>query len=86
MTELLKQPQYSPMDACDQVVSIWSVNEGYADKVELKDIARFEKGLLSFVHERLPRLDDIIHSGKKLDEGQLKALRRVVEEYAESFA
>ena len=85
MTELLKQPQYSPMEACDQVVSIWAVNEGYADKVELKDIARFEKGLLSFVHERLPRLDDIINSGKKLDEGQIKALRLVVEEYAESF-
>ena len=85
MTELLKQPQYSPMEACDQVVSIWAVNEGYADKVELKDIARFEKGLLSLVHERLPRLDDIINSGKKLDEGQIKALRLVVEEYAESF-
>ncbi len=85
MTELLKQPQYSPMAAADQVVSIWAVNEGYADRVELKDVARFEKGLLSFVHERLPRLDDIIHTGKKLDEGQLKALRRVVEEYAESF-
>ena len=85
MTELLKQPQYSPMSASDQVVSIWAVNEGYADKVELKDIARFEKGLLSFVHERLPRLDDIILTGKKLDEGQIKCLRQVVEEYAESF-
>ncbi len=85
MTELLKQPQYSPMDASDQVVSIWAVNEGYADKVELKDIARFEKGLLSFVHERLPRLDDIILTGKKLDEGQIKCLRQVVAEYAESF-
>ena len=85
MTELLKQPQYSPMDACDQVVSIWSVNEGYADRVELRDVARFEKGLLSFVHERLPRLDDIIRTGKKLDEGQIKCLRQVVAEYAENF-
>ena len=85
MTELLKQPQYSPMDASDQVISIWAVNEGYADKVELKDIARFEKGLLAFVHERLPRMDDIVMSGKKLDEGQIRCLRQVVEEYAESF-
>ena len=86
MTELLKQPQYSPMEACDQVISIWAVNEGFADKVELKDIARFEKGLLAFVHERLPRIDDIINSGKKLDEGQISCLRQVVKEYAESFA
>ena len=85
MTELLKQPQYSPMDAGDQVVSIWAVNEGYGDKVELKDIARFEKELLAAVHERLPRLDDIIHTGKKLDAGQIKALRQVVEEFAEGF-
>ena len=86
MTELLKQPQYSPMEACDQVISIWAVNEGFADKVELRDIARFEKGLLAFVPERLPRLDDIINSGRKLDEGQLKALRQVVEEFAEGFS
>ena len=85
MTELLKQPQFSPMEACDQVVAIWAVNEGYADKVALKDVGRFEKGLLPLVHERLPRLDDIINSGKKLDEGQIQCLRQVVEEYAAAF-
>ena len=46
MTELLKQGQYAPMEASDQVISIYAVSEGYADGVELKDIARYEKGLL----------------------------------------
>ena len=43
MTELLKQGQYAPMEASDQVISIYAVSEGYADGVELKDIARYEK-------------------------------------------
>ena len=85
MTELLKQGQYSPMEAYEQVVSIFAVNEGYADDVELKDIARFEKGLIPFVHERYPQLDDSILSGKKLSDEQLKKLRRAIEEYKEDF-
>jgi threonine aldolase len=39
MTELLKQGQYAPMDAVDQVIVLFAANEGYADDVELEDIA-----------------------------------------------
>ena len=85
MTELLKQAQYAPMEASDQVVSIFAVNEGYADDVELKDISRFEKELVPFVKERYPQLEGAILSGKKLDEEQLKKLRGLIEEFKENF-
>ena len=85
MTELLKQGQFAPMEASDQVVSIFAANEGYADGVELKDIARYEKGLVSFVRERLPSLHDEILSGRKLSSERLAALRQVVGEYTENF-
>ena len=85
MTELLKQGQYAPMEASDQVVSIYAVSEGYADGIELKDIARYEKGLLSFVHKRYPELHGHIVSRKKLGDEQLKKLKKLIAEYTESF-
>ena len=85
MTELLKQGQYAPMEASDQVISIYAVSEGYADGVELKDIARYEKGLLPYVNSRYPDLKKHIMSGKKLGEDQLKKLKKLITEYTESF-
>ena len=85
MTELLKQGQYAPMDASEQVVAILAVSEGYADDVELQDIGRFEKELLRFVFERWSALDGIIMSGKKLSPKQLDKLRGIIKEFKESF-
>ena len=81
MTELLKQGQYAPMDAADQVVVLFAANEGYADDVELKDIAAFEKDLIRYVRRHLPKLDDEIMSGKKLSEDSLRRLRECIEEF-----
>jgi len=85
MTELLKQGQYAPMEASDQVISIFAVNEGFADDVELRDIARFEKELLPYVNERYPQLRGAIMSGKKLDKEQLQKLRDVIGQFREIF-
>ena len=81
MTELLKQGQYAPMDAADQVVVLFAANEGYADDVALKDIAAFEKDLIHYVRRHLPKLDDEIMSGKKLSEESLRRLRECIEEF-----
>ena len=85
MTELLKQPRYSPMDAADQVVSIFSVSEGFADGLEVKDVGRFEKALLPFVAQTWPELREIIHSGRKLSKDELEKLRGIIGEFTESF-
>ncbi len=85
MTELLKQGQYAPLEAPDQVIAIFAVNEGYADDVELKDIARFEKELLPFVNKRWTELDNIILTGRKLSKDELQRLRGIIEEFKEQF-
>ena len=84
MTELLKQGQYAPMDAADQVIVLFAANEGYADDVELSDIADFEKKLIRYVRGRLPKLDDEIMTGKKLDQEQLQQLRDCIEAFKKS--
>ena len=85
MTELLKQGQFAPMEAADQVVSIFAASEGYADDVELADIARFEKELLDHVHSSYPEIKDQIMTGKKLSAEQLEKLRSVIAEFKKDF-
>ena len=85
MTELLKQGQFAPMEAADQVVSIFAASEGYADDVELADIARFERELLDYVHSSYPEIKDQIMTGKKLSAEQLEKLRSVIAEFKKDF-
>ena len=85
MTELLKQPQYAPMEASDQVISIFAVSEGFADSLELRDVARFEAELLPFVRQKWPQLEGEILSGRKLSKEELQRLREIIAEFKESF-
>lgn len=86
MTELLKQPCYSPMEASDQVISIFAASEGYADDVEVKDIAAFEKALIPYVNKHYPELRGEILSGKKLSKESLEKLRAVIDDFKKSAA
>ena len=49
LTELLKQPQYSPYPVEEQVVSIWAGTNGKLDEVPVEDILRFERELLDYL-------------------------------------
>ncbi len=85
MTELLKQEQYVPMDAADQVAVIFAGNEGYCDDLPLERIAAFETELLAYLHRELPGVFDVIHTGKKLPEEKLQELRGAIEAFKKTF-
>ena len=85
MTELLKQEQYVPMDAADQVAVIFAGNEGYCDDLPLERIAAFETELLAYLHRELPGVFDAIHTGKKLPEEKLQELRGAIEAFKKTF-
>ena len=85
MTELLKQGQYAPMSAADQVIVLFAGGAGYFDGVELRDVARFEAGLIPFVHARMSEIDELVLSGKKLEKEQLEKLKAAIEAFAEQF-
>ena len=85
MTELLKQEQYAPMDAADQVAVIFAGNEGYCDDLPLDRVAAFEDGLLAYLHRDRPTIFDAIHTGKKLPEEKLVELREAIEAFKKTF-
>ena len=55
LTELLKQPQYSPLTNAEQVVVIFAGTKGYLDGIAVADVSRFEAGLLTFVRQKSRR-------------------------------
>ena len=85
ITELLKQPQYSPMSAADQVIAIFAGSEGFCDGIELRDVTRFEKEMIAFVHRQYPEFESLVDSGKKLTKEQLDRLRAVIADFAKDF-
>ncbi|MDR3069532.1 MAG: F0F1 ATP synthase subunit alpha [Propionibacteriaceae bacterium] len=56
LVELLRQPQYNPFPAADQVVSVWAGTNGYFDQIAVPDLLRFESELLDY----LKRNTDVI--------------------------
>jgi F-type H+-transporting ATPase subunit alpha len=86
LTELLKQPQYSPQQVEEQVCVLYAGTRGYLDPVALADVGRFEAELLSRLRGQHADLLDAIRTQKTLNaelEGQLKA---VLDAFAATFA
>lgn len=52
MVELLKQPQYSPLDVSMQVVSLFAGTKGYLDDVPVNQVQEFEKALLQYIQDK----------------------------------
>jgi F-type H+-transporting ATPase subunit alpha len=86
MVELLKQPQFEPMHVADQVISIFAGTQGYFDAVPVKQVARAEKELLSFMREQKPEVRDKLIEAKELTGPIEQQLRAALEEFKKQFA
>jgi F-type H+-transporting ATPase subunit alpha len=86
LTELLKQPQYTPLAMEEQVVSVYAGTRGYLDAVPVSAVGRFERELLARLKSTKAALLDGIRAKKDLTpelEGELKA---VLDDFAKTFA
>ncbi|MEK9531496.1 MAG: F0F1 ATP synthase subunit alpha [Alphaproteobacteria bacterium] len=86
LTELLKQPQYSPMPIEEQVAVLFAGVNGYLDKIALGDIGRFESGLLDTLRGSGKAILDTIRAEKKISDDTQTKLKDAVETFAKSFA
>ena len=84
LTELLRQPQYTPYAVEEQVVSIWAGTNGYLDDLEVSDVLRFEAEFIDYLRHRTSVLSDIAASGKLEDE-TLDALKAAVADFKKGF-
>jgi F-type H+-transporting ATPase subunit alpha len=81
LTEILKQPQYQPMDIEKQVLVIWAATNGFTDDVAVEDVRRFESSLLKFVESSDPGLLAAIADQKTLTDEIKANLKQVLEDF-----
>ncbi len=86
LTELLKQPQYSPLTNAEQVIVIYSGTKGYLDGISVDAVGRFEAGLLTHMRQNhADLLADITENDRKV-KGELEdAIKSAVEGFAKDF-
>ena len=86
LTELLKQPQYSPMSVEEQVAVIFAGVKGYLDGIEVSDIGRFEAGLLDALRGSGADILASIRAEQKITDDTEAKLHDAIGSYAKSFA
>ncbi|WP_261164825.1 F0F1 ATP synthase subunit alpha [Microbacterium sp. Marseille-Q6965] len=84
LTELLKQPQYSPYPVEEQVISIWAGTNGKLDTIPVEDVLRFERQLLDHVRRNTSILDTLRETGK-LEDATKAELEKVVDAFVLEF-
>ena len=85
LTELLKQPQFSPLKMEEQVGVIYAGVNGYLDKFEVSRVRAFESGLLTLLRTKHADLLDSIRKSGDLSKDDEAKLKDVVDGYAKSF-
>ena len=85
LTELLKQPQFSPLKMEEQVCVIWAGTNGYLDPLPLNKVRGFEDGLLSLLRGKNADLLNAIRDSRDLSDDNAAKLKSVVEGFAKSF-
>ncbi|MFT6556687.1 F0F1 ATP synthase subunit alpha [Sneathiella sp.] len=86
LTELLKQPQYSPLTMEEQVVAIFSGVRGFLDRIEVSQIGDFEKQLLTEMHAKHQDLMDTIRDEGALSKETEAKLTEILESFTTTFA
>ena len=85
LTELLKQPQFSPLKMEEQVVVIYAGVNGYLDPLPVDRVRAFEHGLLGLLRTQHAGILDAIRDTRDLDDATAGQLKAAVEQYAKTF-
>ncbi len=81
MVELLKQPQYQPLSVAEQVVSIYAGTTGLLDDVPVKEVQRFEKEMLQFVHDKHEALITDMTAKPELTDEIVERIKKAVMDF-----
>jgi F-type H+-transporting ATPase subunit alpha len=83
VVEMLKQPQYEPVPVEEQVLSVYAVNEGFMDAVDMSDVRRFDQELRQYMQARHSGLmSHIVDTGELPDTDELN---RAIAGFVETF-
>jgi F-type H+-transporting ATPase subunit alpha len=85
LTELMKQPQYSPMEIEEQVAVIYAANEGYLDQIPTDRIGDFERQFLTYLRENYIESLNKIKENKDITDEIKKELNEAISKFLNVF-
>ncbi len=87
LTELMKQPQYSPLTNAEIVCVIYAGTHGYLDGIDVKEVGRFEEGLLNHLRSNhADLLEDITNNDRKVKGELEEQIKAALDAFARDFA
>jgi F-type H+-transporting ATPase subunit alpha len=86
LTEILKQPQYKPMDVEKQVLLIWAATNGFADDIPVDQVGKFETELLRFVENSRPGLLQSLREKKAVTDEIKSDLEQTLKDFKDVWA
>ena len=84
ITEVLKQPQYSPMSLGKEVIILYAVTSGYLDDVPVDGVIAWERNFQRFMETNHPELEQKINDEKEIKTGTEEALKSAILGFKES--
>ena len=85
MTELLKQPQYSPYGVNDQILSIFAGTRGFLDDLPVAQVLDFERELLRHFHDEFPEVVEELDREKRISDELDEKIKKVIGDFKQHF-
>ncbi|MEE2774872.1 MAG: F0F1 ATP synthase subunit alpha [Pseudomonadota bacterium] len=87
LTELLKQPQYSPLTIAEQVIIIYAGTKGFLDDIEVGRVKSFETGLLNHLRNNCKELlEDLTKNDRKVEGDLEESIKTEIEKFSANFS
>jgi F-type H+-transporting ATPase subunit alpha len=86
VTELMKQPQYQPLQVNEMAVTLFAVNKGYYDDIPVEKTLAFEAALRAYMKSKYGALMDNIEKTKDMSADDEKALTAAIEDFKKNGA
>ncbi len=84
VTEMLKQRQYQPLSVAETALSLYCVNEGYLDDVELKNILHFEAALHEYLRNNYADFMRQVNEKPDYSDETVQQFKEIVEKFKQT--
>ena len=86
VTELMKQPQYQPLQVWEEAITLFAIEQGAFDDVSVKDALKCERAMREYLKQHYTELVERIEEKKELSKEDNAALKAAVEEFKKNGA
>lgn len=85
VVEVMKQPQYQPLDEASEIVSIFAATSGVLDDLPIEKISEFESKSVDYVKIKNKKLFELLRKGEKMDDKTVETLTSILEEFKKTI-